>query len=154
MTAVPTLDGTYRLDYDRDKRTSNGVPVRHTGIPASWWAFRSSCTTAGCAATGTQLDDGGHQLPGTSGPGSQTCCISSTDTGRPCPSRSGCSADHPAQQPCRLKPRLSCCRWPRNPTAHCAACRPKPCAAMNAMRKARCFAFPWSRPGSAMCRRR
>lgn len=69
MTAVPTLDGTYRLDYDRDKRTSNGVPVRHTGIPASWWAFRSSCTTAGCAATGAQLDDGGHQLPGTSGAG-------------------------------------------------------------------------------------
>ncbi|MEE2854221.1 MAG: serine/threonine protein kinase, partial [Actinomycetota bacterium] len=58
----PVLNGTYRLDYDQTKRTTNGVSIRHGGAATSWWAFRSVCTTDGCAATGTQLDDATHQL--------------------------------------------------------------------------------------------
>ncbi|SPM27279.1 PknF protein, partial [Mycobacterium terramassiliense] len=61
----PTLDGTYRLTYDRSKQTTNGIPIRHDGPATSWWAFRSVCTTDGCAATGTQLDDTNHQVAST-----------------------------------------------------------------------------------------
>jgi serine/threonine-protein kinase len=57
-----TLDGTYQLTYDRSKLTTNGVPIRHDGPTTSWWAFRSVCTSDGCAATGTQLDDANHQV--------------------------------------------------------------------------------------------
>jgi serine/threonine-protein kinase len=58
----PTLNGTYQLTYDRSKLTTNGVPIRHDGPASSWWAFRSVCTSNGCAATGTQLDDANHQV--------------------------------------------------------------------------------------------
>lgn len=61
----PTLNGTYRLTYDRSKQTTNGIPIRHDGPTTSWWAFRSVCTTDGCAATGTQLDDANHQVAST-----------------------------------------------------------------------------------------
>lgn len=61
----PVLNGTYQLTYDRSKRTTNGVPIRHSGADTNWWAFRSVCTTNGCAATGTQLDDSNHQVAGT-----------------------------------------------------------------------------------------
>ena len=57
----PVLNGTYQLTYDRSKKTTNGIPIRHDGTTANWWAFRSVCTTNGCAATGTQLDDATHQ---------------------------------------------------------------------------------------------
>ncbi|OJZ71704.1 nuclease PIN [Mycobacterium paraffinicum] len=57
----PTLSGSYRLDYDQGKRTTNGVAIRHDGPAAGWWAFRSVCTTNGCAATGAQLDNATHQ---------------------------------------------------------------------------------------------
>lgn len=76
VTAV--LNGTYRLDYDRAKRTSNGVPIRHdsastgpasTGVQSSWWAFRSACTATSCAATATKLDDGTHLTASTTGGG-------------------------------------------------------------------------------------
>jgi serine/threonine-protein kinase len=56
------LNGTYKLTYDRSKQTTNGIPIRHDGPATSWWAFRSVCTTNGCAATGTQLDDVTHQV--------------------------------------------------------------------------------------------
>ncbi|MBW0016570.1 MAG: serine/threonine protein kinase [Mycobacterium sp.] len=59
------LNGTYRLDYDRSKKTTNGVPIRHDVATSDWWAFRSDCTTSGCAATGTQLDDATHQVANT-----------------------------------------------------------------------------------------
>ncbi|WP_375488010.1 serine/threonine-protein kinase, partial [uncultured Mycobacterium sp.] len=49
--AKPLLQGTYRLDYDRAKQTSSGV-IANDGAQTSWWAFRSSCTATGCAATG------------------------------------------------------------------------------------------------------
>jgi serine/threonine protein kinase, bacterial len=58
----PALNGTYQLTYDRSKLTTNGVPIRHDGPATSWWAFRSVCTSNGCAATGTQLDDTNHQV--------------------------------------------------------------------------------------------
>ncbi|MCW2661984.1 MAG: nuclease [Mycobacterium sp.] len=61
----PVLNGTYKLTYDRSRQTTNGIPIRHDGPAASWWAFRSVCTTNGCAATGTQLDDANHQVAST-----------------------------------------------------------------------------------------
>ncbi|OBG30944.1 nuclease PIN [Mycobacterium alsense] len=61
----PVLNGTYRLTYDRGKLTTNGVPIRHDGAATSWWAFRSACTTDGCAATGAQLDHANHQMAST-----------------------------------------------------------------------------------------
>ncbi|BBY08587.1 serine/threonine-protein kinase [Mycobacterium noviomagense] len=66
--AKPVLDGTYRLDYDRAKQTSSGV-IANDGAQTSWWAFRSSCTASGCAATGTKLDNGNHQVAKTTGTG-------------------------------------------------------------------------------------
>jgi serine/threonine protein kinase, bacterial len=64
-TPARVLNGTYRLDYDRSKRTTNGTPLRHTGAASSFWAFRSACTSNGCAATGVELDDATHQVAGT-----------------------------------------------------------------------------------------
>ncbi len=64
-TSGPVLNGTYRLDYDQSKRTGNGVAIRQDGDTTNWLAFRSVCTTAGCAATGTQLDDAIHQVAST-----------------------------------------------------------------------------------------
>jgi serine/threonine-protein kinase len=61
----PVLNGTYQLTYDRTKRTTNGVPIRHDGSDTNWWAFRSACTTNGCAATGAELDDANHQVAST-----------------------------------------------------------------------------------------
>lgn len=61
----PVLSGTYQLTYDRTKRTTNGVPIRHDGAGTDWWAFRSACTTNGCAATGTKLDDSNHRVAST-----------------------------------------------------------------------------------------
>jgi serine/threonine protein kinase, bacterial len=59
------LNGSYQLAYDRTKQTTNGIPIRHDGPGMNWWAFRSVCTTNGCAATGTRLDDGNHQAAST-----------------------------------------------------------------------------------------
>jgi serine/threonine protein kinase, bacterial len=61
----PVLSGTYQLTYDQTKRTTNGIPIRHVGAATNWWAFHSACTTNGCAATGTQLDDATHQVAST-----------------------------------------------------------------------------------------
>lgn len=59
------LDGTYRLDYNRSKKTSNGLGIRHDGATTDWWAFHSTCTANGCAATGIQLDKTNHEVAGT-----------------------------------------------------------------------------------------
>jgi serine/threonine-protein kinase len=61
--AAPPLDGTYRMEFDGAKQTQNGAPIPqpNTGNTAWWWAFRSSCTFAGCVATGAKLDDDNHQ---------------------------------------------------------------------------------------------
>ncbi len=68
-TSGTVLDGTYKLDYDQTKRTTNGIPIRHSGAGTNWWAFHSVCTTNGCAATGTRLDDATHQVADTTGGG-------------------------------------------------------------------------------------
>ncbi len=70
-TAAPTsstpappaavLDGTYRLDYDATNQTTNGAPSPGENF-TKWWAFRSSCSSSGCAATATALDDNNHQV--------------------------------------------------------------------------------------------
>jgi serine/threonine protein kinase, bacterial len=66
--AKPVLDGAYRLDYDRAKQSSNGV-IPNNGAQTSWWAFLSACTSTGCAATGTKLDNVNHQASKTTGTG-------------------------------------------------------------------------------------
>src|SRR3984957_19123853 len=66
--SAPPLNGSFRLDYDRAKQTSNGV-IRNNGGVTSWWAFTSACTATGCAATGTKLDDASHQWAKTTGTG-------------------------------------------------------------------------------------
>jgi serine/threonine-protein kinase len=56
------LDGTYRLDQDGAKITTNGAPAPTPALTGSaWFAFRSSCGSTGCAATGTRLDNN-HQV--------------------------------------------------------------------------------------------
>jgi serine/threonine-protein kinase len=89
----PVLNGTYQLTYDRSKRTTNGVPIRHTGADSNWWAFRSVCTTNGCAATGTQLDGTNHQVASTTD-GGQTDTLRFVGgywQGAPQTERVGCS---------------------------------------------------------------
>jgi serine/threonine protein kinase, bacterial len=66
--AAPPLNGTYRLDYDRAKQTSNGV-IRTNGGDTSWWALSSACTASGCAATGTKLDGATHSYAKSAGTG-------------------------------------------------------------------------------------
>ena len=57
----PVLDGTYRVDYA--KTTVNGTPTNSGNSDTTeWWAFRSLCTSAGCVATGAQLDKTNHQV--------------------------------------------------------------------------------------------
>jgi hypothetical protein len=62
----PVLDGTFRVDYDQAHQTANGAQTTG-GDPgfSEWWAFRSSCTSTGCVATGTKLDDNNHQVAST-----------------------------------------------------------------------------------------
>jgi hypothetical protein len=55
------FDGTCRLDYDGAKVTVNGAPRPQSNF-TFWWAFRSSCGSTGCVATGTRLDDNNHQV--------------------------------------------------------------------------------------------
>jgi serine/threonine protein kinase, bacterial len=64
--AAPPLNGSYRLDYDRSKQTSNGV-IRNNGGDTTWWALSSACTASGCAATGTKLDEANHQMAKSTG---------------------------------------------------------------------------------------
>ncbi len=61
----PSLNGSYQLTYDHSKQTTNGIPIRDTAANTNWWAFRSVCTTNGCSAVATQLDDATHQKAST-----------------------------------------------------------------------------------------
>jgi serine/threonine-protein kinase len=54
------LDGSYRLNVDREQQTYNGKPDPQPPNVSTWWAFRSFCTSTGCAATGIILDDKDH----------------------------------------------------------------------------------------------
>jgi serine/threonine protein kinase, bacterial len=89
----PALNGTYKLDYDQSKRTTNGIAIRHDGPATSWWAFHSACTGNGCAATGTQLDDATHQAVSTTD-GGQTDTLHFVGgywQGAPAQQRVGCT---------------------------------------------------------------
>lgn len=62
----PVLNGTYRVDYDYANQTENGEAITNKTAPPTrteWWAFRSLCTSAGCAATGAGLTEENHALP-------------------------------------------------------------------------------------------
>ena len=61
----PALRGTYQFAYDHTKQIANGIPIRAEAADTNWWAFRSVCTTNGCTATATQLDDATHQKAST-----------------------------------------------------------------------------------------
>ena len=66
VVVAPPLDGTYRIDFDYSKGTINGQPVTHPRENISlWFGFRSACTSAGCAATGTLLDSKNLQTSST-----------------------------------------------------------------------------------------
>ena len=65
----PTLEGTYRLDFDDMHATINGNSSGSTHPHSTWWAFRSMCKPSGCVATGTQLDEKNHGLAQTEGGG-------------------------------------------------------------------------------------
>jgi serine/threonine protein kinase, bacterial len=71
--AVPppgqTLEGSYRADFDRSQQTYNGTPDPQPPDVSTWWAFRSSCTSTSCVATGIMLDDKDHLAASTPGGG-------------------------------------------------------------------------------------
>lgn len=52
----PILAGSYRFDYKGADVNSNGLIRNDTPPSVNWWAFQSTCTTAGCVATGAELD--------------------------------------------------------------------------------------------------
>jgi serine/threonine protein kinase, bacterial len=57
VVSAPPLDGTYRLDFDRSRRTHNGTPdPGPASNSALWMGFRSACTLTGCVATSALLD--------------------------------------------------------------------------------------------------
>jgi serine/threonine-protein kinase len=59
----PTLEGTYRVDYDGVNQRRNGVikPVQEA-VQTEWWAFRSRCGSLGCVATAVELDQNNNQV--------------------------------------------------------------------------------------------
>ena len=59
--AGPVLDGTYRLDFDLQNQTINGTVTGLGAAVSEWWAFRSVCTPAGCAAAGSELAESNQQ---------------------------------------------------------------------------------------------
>jgi serine/threonine protein kinase, bacterial len=59
--AGPVLDGTYRLDFDLQNQTINGTVTGLGAAVSEYWAFRSVCTPAGCAAVGSELAESNQQ---------------------------------------------------------------------------------------------
>ncbi|MFZ0907420.1 MAG: serine/threonine-protein kinase [Mycobacterium sp.] len=55
------LDGSYRVDVNREQQTYDSTPDPQPPNVSTWWAFRTSCTPTACVATGTMLDDKDHQ---------------------------------------------------------------------------------------------
>jgi serine/threonine protein kinase, bacterial len=66
-SAPVPLDGTYRVEVQREKQTFNYVPDPQPPNVQTWWAFRSSCTPTACTAAATQLDDDDHTQAMSSG---------------------------------------------------------------------------------------
>ncbi|MBO0866849.1 MAG: serine/threonine protein kinase, partial [Mycobacterium sp.] len=54
------LDGVYEVDINRAQQSYNDSPDPQPPNVTTWWAFRSSCTPAGCVANGIQLQDQNH----------------------------------------------------------------------------------------------
>jgi serine/threonine-protein kinase len=63
------LDGSYRFDINRTQQTYNDTPDPQPPNVSTWWAFHTSCTPAGCVATGILLDDHDHQRVSAKGGG-------------------------------------------------------------------------------------
>jgi serine/threonine protein kinase, bacterial len=59
--AGPVLDGTYRVDFDLQNQTVNGTVTGLGAAVSEWWAFRSVCTPAGCAAAASELAESNQQ---------------------------------------------------------------------------------------------
>jgi serine/threonine protein kinase, bacterial len=59
--AGPVFDGTYRVDFDLATQTINGTVTGIGAAVSQWWAFRSVCTPAGCAAAGSELAEANQQ---------------------------------------------------------------------------------------------
>lgn len=57
---APPLDGTYRQDIDAANITTDGKIDPRRDTDPIWFAFRSTCTVAGCVASGSYLDP--HKL--------------------------------------------------------------------------------------------
>jgi len=59
QTDGPSLNGTYRLEFDAKQRTALGQPSPQEQNSSRNWAFRSHCGDAGCVATATRLNNDG-----------------------------------------------------------------------------------------------
>jgi serine/threonine protein kinase, bacterial len=59
--AGPILDGTYRVNFDLQNQTINGNVTGLGAAVSEWWALRSVCTPAGCAAAGSELAESNQQ---------------------------------------------------------------------------------------------
>jgi len=63
------LDGTYRLDYNYAQQTLQGAPnpppATQPQTETFWAAYRSTCRSTGCVATGIGLDKNNHQIAAT-----------------------------------------------------------------------------------------
>jgi serine/threonine-protein kinase len=57
------LDGSYRVDVNREEQTYDSTPDPQPPNVSTWWAFRTSCTPTACVATGIMLDDKDHLSP-------------------------------------------------------------------------------------------
>ena len=96
--AAPPLNGSYRLDYDRAKQTSNGV-IRTNGGDTTWWAFSSACTAPGArrpAPSSTTPVTRPRRPPAPATPAS---CITSTGIGKRAAADAGPVPARPAAAP-------------------------------------------------------
>jgi serine/threonine-protein kinase len=62
--AGEALDGSYRIDVNREQQTYNSTPDPQPPNVSTWWAFRTACTPKSCVATGALLDEHGKLSPG------------------------------------------------------------------------------------------
>lgn len=56
------LDGVYQLDMNRAQETYNDNYNPQPPNVTTWWAFRSSCTPAGCVSDGIEVDSKNHSV--------------------------------------------------------------------------------------------
>jgi serine/threonine-protein kinase len=61
------LDGSYRVDVNREQQTYNNAADPQPPNVSTWWAFRTACTPESCVATGALLDDSDHAKLTTTG---------------------------------------------------------------------------------------